>query len=265
MRALSLHHLVAPDISAAELVRVAAELGCRQVCLFTQDPNAGLTFPVVADDELPHLRQVMESCGVTAYGVASFGLTPEVDVTAYGPALERGASLGASRANVRILDADESRATDNFAAFAQLCASRGIEAGIEFMGFGASDAFPQALRILQSAGCGKIALDALHVVRTGTPLAALQRLDPGLIGYVQLCDGPLAATPADYAREGAFDRLPPGEGEFPLRELLALVPADFPVSLEAPSERWRAQGLSAHERARRVVDATRRLLAEAQA
>src|SRR5438067_872292 len=117
VRALSLHHLVAPDISAAELVRIAAELGCRHVCLFTQDPNAGLSFPVVGDGELADLHEVMESCGVSAYGLAAFALTPELDVVAYRPALERGTRLGASRANVRILDADESRATDNFAAF----------------------------------------------------------------------------------------------------------------------------------------------------
>jgi sugar phosphate isomerase/epimerase len=259
MRALSLHHLVAPDVPAAELVRIAAELGCAHVCLFTQDPQAPMSFPVLAEADLAGLRAVMDSCGVTAYGAASFALRPDGAVADFEAGLGRGARLGAVRANARVLDPDEARAIDTFAAFAELAARFGIEAGIEFMGFGTADALPQALRIVRAAGRGKIAVDALHLVRTG---ASPADLDPALIGYVQLCDGPLQATAADYAREGAFDRLAPGEGAFPLRELLAIVPADQPLSLEVPSERLRLQGLSALDRARRVVAATRRLLAE---
>ena len=204
----------------------------------------------------------MSRHAVSAYGIASFALTAAVDVADFEPALATGAELGATRANVRIADPDESRAAGNFAEFSRLGRRVGIETGIEFMGFGARGAFPQALRILRRAGCGKVALDALHFVRTGTPMAALRELDPDLIGYFQLCDGPLEATADDYGREGAFDRLPPGEGAFPLHALLALVPPDLPISLEVPTASLRAQGFCAEERARRVVEATRRLLAE---
>lgn len=261
---LSLHHLVAPDVTAAELVRIAADLGCRHVCLFTRDPNAGISFPVVTVEQLAELERAMQASGITAFGVAAFALTPEVEIDAYGEALRRGAQLGATRANVRILDPHEARATDNFGAFAELCAGNGISAGVEFTGFRAGGAFAQAVRMIRAAGRGQIVLDALHVVRTGTSLADLQKLEPDLIGYVQLCDGLLTATAADYAREGALDRLPPGEGEFPLRALLDLAPAGSTVSLEVPCERWRLAGVSAHERARRVVEATRRLLAQAR-
>jgi len=262
VRALSLHHLIAPEVPASELVRIAATLGCRHVCLFTQDPGAGLGFPVVEGEDVRELRRAMSRHAVSAYGIASFALTAEVDVAAFEPALARGAELGAARANVRIVDPDESRAAGNFAAFSRLGGRYGIETGIEFMGFGETDALPQAVRILRAAGCGKVALDALHVVRTGTSMAALRELDPDLIGYFQLCDGPLEGSADDYAREGAFDRLPPGEGAFPLHALLALVPANLPISLEVPTTSLRAQGLSAEERARRIVEATRRLLAE---
>jgi sugar phosphate isomerase/epimerase len=199
---------------------------------------------------------------VSALGVASFAMTPEVNVSLYEAALQRGAQLGASCTSVRILDLDESRAARNFGDFCRMAVRHGIQPGIEFMGYGAVDALPQALRILKAAGCGKISLDTLHAVRTGTPMAALRQLDPSLIGYFQMSDGPLAAEASHYAREGAFDRLPPGEGEFPLREILPLVPGHLPISLEVPTQRWRAEGMDAEQRARRVVEATRRLLAE---
>lgn len=262
---LSLHHLVAPDVSAARLVRIAASLGCAHVCLFTQDPQADMAFPTVAPQEMRELRATLAGEGVTAWGLAAFALTPELDPLAYHPALERAAMLGGARANMRVLDPDEARATDNFGAFATLCAGHGIIAGIEFTGFGLTDALPQAERIVRGAGQGGIALDALHVARTGTTDEQLSRLDPGLVSYVQLCDGPLEGSAEDYGREGAFDRLPPGEGAFPLRALIDKVPRDFPLSLEVPCERWRAQGMDPQERARRVVDATRGLLASVAA
>jgi len=261
---LSLHHLVAPDVSPVELVRIAAGLGCPHVCLFTQDPAAGIPFPIVQRSELAELRAVMQGDGVTAWGLASFALTPSLAVANYRPALERGAQLGAARASIRVLDADEPRATANFAAFAALCAEHGITAGIEFTGFAAPDAFAQALRIVRACG-GGLAVDALHLVRTGTPLAALAELAPGEISYVQLCDGPLSGTADSYAREGAFDRLAPGEGEFPLAEILGFVPAGLPLSLEVPCARWRDAGVPAGERAARVVVSTRRFLARPSA
>ena len=260
-RALSLHHLVAPDASPCELVRIAAELGCRHVCLFTQDPGVGMAFPIVTDTAMPELLQCMSASGVTALGLAAFALSPDTDVAAYQPALERGARLGGAVATIRVADADEGRAIDRFAAFAELCADHAIVPSIEFMGFGAKAALAQAVHIVRAAGRGTIAVDALHMVRTGTSLADLRRLDRNLIGLVQLCDGPLRATAEDYMREGPFDRLLPGEGEFPLRQLLDLTPECLPVSLEVPCTRWQRRGVSAHERARRVVTASAQLLA----
>src|SRR5437879_4610245 len=120
MRSLSLHHLVAREVSAAELVRIAADLGCRHVCLFVQDPNASLNFPVVEDARVSEVRRAMDDCGVTAYGLTSFAMTPDVDVRRYERALARGAELGGSLANVRIADPDEARATEQFGGFCDL-------------------------------------------------------------------------------------------------------------------------------------------------
>lgn len=256
---MSLHHLVVPDVSADRLVRIAGSLGCAHVCLFTQEPGAGMAFPIIGASDMAQLRATMAGEGVTAWGLASFALAPDFNARAYRLAIERGALLGGRRANMRVVDTDEKRATDNFAVFAALCADHGIVAGIEFMGFGLVDALAQAERIVRGAGQGGIALDALHVVRTGVSEAQIAQLDPALISYVQLCDGPLDATEQDYWREGAFDRLLPGEGEFPLAALIAKVPDDFPLSLEVPCERWRVAGMDAQERARRVVNATRAL------
>jgi hypothetical protein len=51
--------------------------------------------------------------------------------------------------------------------------------------------------------------------------------------------------------------MPPGEGVFPLRELLTLIPTDRCLSMEAPMERPRLAGQDALARARTLAAAAR--------
>ena len=95
--------------------------------------------------------------------------------------------------------------------------------------------------------------------------AELAALDPALIGYVQLCDVPLVSKYTDYSYEARFDRLPPGQGELPLLELLAAVPTDVIVGLEIPMLREAEAGIGPKERLSGGIQATRDLLARARA
>ena len=77
------------------------------------------------------------------------------------------------------------------------------------------------------------------------------------LGYVQLCDGPLQA-PADreaLIREARTNRLAPGEGQFPLKALLAAMPQDCMASLEVPLP----QGRDPQSHARHLLETARRL------
>jgi sugar phosphate isomerase/epimerase len=258
-RRISLHQVTVRDLSPAELIRTAASLGCAHVCLFTQSPGADVSFPVVADQDVAELRQLMDGLGTSILSTTSFPLTPTTDIAAYDGGLTRAAALGSRLANVRILDDDRARSVDNLGRLGALARSYGMEPTIEFMGFDVPDILDRTLGIIRQAGCGKISMDPLHVVRTRTPISALAALDPAMIGYVQLCDGPLAATREEYAREGAYNRLPPGDGEFPLLDFLDATPSGSPVALEAPQEALLRRGVSAAERARRAVDGARAL------
>jgi sugar phosphate isomerase/epimerase len=82
--------------------------------------------------------------------------------------------------------------------------------------------------------------------------------------YAQLCDGPARLQRADHATflADAIDgRSAAGEGELPLRDLLAALPANVPLSLEVRSKRYRDRYADPVERARAVLDATDRFLA----
>ncbi|WP_292931079.1 TIM barrel protein [Novosphingobium sp. PASSN1] len=249
-----MHHLSALDLSVDKLIAAAAAGGANHVCLFTQQPADSGMVPVVIDDaRIQQVRQQLDDAGLSVLGITSFPILRGVDPADYGPGLDRGAALGAICANARIGDLPLESAADKFARFGGLCAARGILPCIEFTGFGKVDALAQALAIISRAGCGALTLDPLHITRTGTLWEQIEALAPHLIGYVQICDGPLEASEDDYMAEAGRDRMLPGEGSFPLNRLLAIAPPAMPVSLEMPRQRLVKAGSNPFDVARDLV------------
>jgi hypothetical protein len=87
----------------------------------------------------------------------------------------------------------------------------------------------------------------LHFARSGGSPADLEGLDTRLFPYAQLSDGVLGPgepDPGAVRRAGPGERRVPGEGSLPLRQLLGVLPAGLPLSIEIPmakSDRFPAQ------------------------
>jgi sugar phosphate isomerase/epimerase len=109
----------------------------------------------------------------------------------------------------------------------------------------------------------RLLIDTMHLVRTGSGAADIAALDPGMIGYVQLCDAPLVSKYATYMEEAMTERMVPGTGELPLLEILAALPHHLVISLEVPQRSLALAGVGPHERIGRSVAAARALLAQA--
>ncbi|GAY08322.1 sugar phosphate isomerase/epimerase [Pseudonocardia sp. N23] len=140
--------------------------------------------------------------------------------------------------------------------------------GLEFMRFTTVATLAAAVATLDDIGAdpadAAVLVDALHLRRSGgspADVAAVTAVAPGRIGYVQVCDGPATGpgTLDAVADEARHHRLPPGDGDLPLRDLLAATPAGLPVSVEVQSDRLAAD-LDPTARARVLLDATRRAL-----
>jgi sugar phosphate isomerase/epimerase len=109
----------------------------------------------------------------------------------------------------------------------------GVRLAIEFLGCSEIDSAPEAVALAKAAGRSNIGLcvDSWHVMR-GRGLGALAGVDPAMVAAIQIDDGPLAPVLDDYIQDCLHHRCPLGEGEFPLRAFLALLPADAPLSVE---------------------------------
>lgn len=137
---------------------------------------------------------------------------------------------------------------------------------LEFLSLTEIRSLQQALAVVEGVGhpAGAVLVDNLHLARSGGTPADLRAVAPSLMSYVQLCDAsrePPGDTLEDRLEDALELRQLPGEGELPLRELLAEIDAQLPLSLEIRSRALRERFPEDIDgRAAMVYAATRRLL-----
>jgi len=98
--------------------------------------------------------------------------------------------------------------------------------------------------------------------RAGGAVADIAAIEPELIRYVQLCDGPLPQPVAIAETEAVCERLYPGDGDFPLFDFLRAAPRDQTLGIECPSLRRARSGVSAADQAKEAMAKLRRTMAE---
>ncbi|HLI36759.1 MAG TPA: TIM barrel protein [Streptosporangiaceae bacterium] len=251
-RMLALEHLTLLDVAPPEFVTLAAEAGFGA---------AGLRIAAAAPGERPWpmtpgshmLADTVRRCrdtGTVVLDVEALRIGPEGAPPGYEAVLETAAELGARHLNVIGDDPDLSRLADHVRQLTPAALSYGVRPVIEFMAYKPVRSLADAVAIAERSAGGGILLDALHVQRCGIDLAQLAGVNPGLLTYLQICDAPRRAPHGlpvpdrlprgqppdrgDGPLEARTRRLLPGEGELPLAELLAAVPGDMPVAVEAP-------------------------------
>ena len=89
----------------------------------------------------------------------------------------------------------------------------------------------------------------MHLVRSGGTAADIAALDPAMLLYGQLNDGHGLNVSEAYFEE-VHDRQLPGEGDFPLADILRALSAAVPIEVKCPSDSRRKAGISALDYAR---------------
>lgn len=141
-----------------------------------------------------------------------------------------------------------------------------VRIALEFALFTEVKSIAQAAAIVRAVDhpAQAMLIDPLHLARSGGTPADVAALPREWFPYAQFCDaGPLTFDTADRGAiiEEAVDRrLHVGEGELPLADLLDALPAGLPLSIELRSKALREGWPDPVERARAVLDPTRRFL-----
>ena len=192
----------------------------------------------------------LSDTGLTVRDVEFLQLRPDTGPDDWMPALEAGAALGASTFSVVGVDPDRARLTATLARLTADAAPYGIRPTLEPISYQPVSRVADAAAVARAAGAA-VLLDALHIQRGGSSIDDVRALEPSLVPCLQICDGPLATPeslelpaqlPLGMTADGSVLQVEaralrevPGEGEFPLTELLAAVPPDTPISVEVPN------------------------------
>ncbi|GAA0486283.1 TIM barrel protein [Parasphingorhabdus litoris] len=259
MRDLALHQITMTQGGPIGLVRFAAKASLKKVCLFTATPldaHDKPMFAIVEPSDKTEFQSLLADNDVSIINAEYFPIMPETDVTGYAAALELAAELGAKRAVTHIHEVDPTRIADQLSALCKMARDLGMEVGLEFTGFAKGcDSLEKAVNLHRTINQPnlKIAIDALHLFRTGGTLEQLKTVDPQSIGYAQICDGPHFRKSDDYIEE-AMNRMIPGEGMFPLRAMIDLLGEHVDLDIEVPhyasgsffdAENWALEAIAA--------------------
>jgi len=155
---------------------------------------------------------------------------------------------------------------DYYASTCQLGARHGVTCDIENLPMWGVATLQQAWDIVRTAQQpnGGIVFDTLHYIRSHSTIDVLTSIPGEQIHCVQLNDGPLTLAPGIRLQDNCFDRLWPGEGEFPLTELLGTLARTGGLNQVNPEVFSPAnKALGAEEIARRSSDSIHRVLARA--
>jgi sugar phosphate isomerase/epimerase len=251
---LALAPTTLPDSEPGEYVRAA--LAARYDAIGLRlNRSPGLPFhPIVGN--APLIRELKAMLELPVLDIYSFYLRPETDLEDYLPALALGAELGARYAVVMGDDPDWARQRENFARICDAAAGFRLTCVVEFAVIRPLATLAQTVRLIAEAGRknAAVCLDPLNFVRGGGKASDLKALDPALVPYLQLTDGFLDPG------TGPNRRCLMGEGDVPMREILAALPGGLALSVEFPITIQKRLG--PREWAKHVADTSRRYLSE---
>ena len=254
-----------------EFVHLAADLGCHAISMKSRtgpynaaNPYGYGDFSFLDDTGVRRrMAAALRERAVAISLAEGFVVIPGADLTDDLASLDVMGELGATRANVVTMDADLGRSFDQFGAFAEAAADRGMQTTLEFARSLALTDLETAVAAVRYVGRSdfRLLIDTMHVVRSGSTAADLAALDSSLFGYVQLCDSTLEQRGAAY-RDDSSDRLAPGEGELPLVDIMLALPEWLPVGAEVPMRSRATAGMPARTCAELAVEGARGVLAQ---
>jgi sugar phosphate isomerase/epimerase len=243
------------EATPPELVRAAAAAGFDAVGVRLTTPvRIGTpTHDLLADRALRGATlAALRETGLRVLDVEFLRFEPDEADPLPAGFLDVAAELGASEILVMSMEPDAARNADLLGALGAAAAPYGLAVNLEFAVYTGVRTLADATAIVAACAAPNagVLVDVEHFSRSGGQPADLEGLPPHWFRYVQLCDVRAAAptTLDDLLTEVRTDRLLPGEGVFPLVELLGRLPPALPLAVEAPTRG--TAGWSVADRAR---------------
>jgi sugar phosphate isomerase/epimerase len=112
-----------------------------------------------------------------------------------------------------------------YAAICKQAAEHGVSCDLECIPMWGVVSMEQGWEILRKSGAknGGFVFDCTHFVRSKSPMETLRSIPGHYIHCVQVCDGRMPLPAGVTLEMECFERLWPGEGDFPIAEMLDIL------------------------------------------
>lgn len=265
-RPIGLHQSSAMDTTPQELIRAAAAAGYGHVSLFTNNPSVPVgdkadmfVFPQVYERTKDEVLGLLADTGLGVVNAEFFLMKPDTDLEDYIPGLAMGRELGAANVMTHVFETVEARAVDMLGRFAELAGAHELTVALEFCQMTPGcKTIHQAARYADQVGRENIGygICPMHLVRSGGTTADVAARP---VLYSQVNDGKGTHTAETYFEE-VHDRELPGDGDFPLHDILRAIPVNAPIEVKIPRDSRIKAGGAAADYVKQVYDKTRALV-----
>lgn len=217
--------------------------------------------------EIKAFKQYLANTGITLHGVDGFAINSDTNPAEFHSVMDACAELGVKNLTLCGDAPNKEKFARVLQDMADYAAPRGFNIDVEFMIWRTVGTLEQAYEFVKLAdrkNC-TIAVDALHLYRSGGSHNDLDKIPQQYLGEIHLCDavinGPIdkklvaaqragqlkvestSGTPKGFegvVREAREGRLIPGVGELPLVEFLRHMP-ERPIGVEVPLPGYQTQ------------------------
>ena len=264
MRFLSLAALTVLELPPEEQIICAQECGYQGIGLRLIPATPQETHYSLLTDKtrLQRVRATLSSTDIQVLDIEIFRIKPDIKLESYEPYLEIGAELGARNMLVAGNDPDPKRLSEQWERLCEMTKPYNIKPHMEPMPWTDVKSYLDGIKLVEAGPeFGAVLIDPIHFFRAEGQCSQIQPEHTKRMGYVQLADAPLLVpdTMEEILRQAREDRLPPGDGKFPLLDLMLQLPADLPISVEVPlAQRWNCK--TEKEKAQIVFDYTSHFL-----
>lgn len=265
----SLVHLTNIDCPPPEMIRIAAKTGYDAVSLRTIPMGLKGERPYdIARDALllKETKRAAEETGIWLHDTENARIAEGVEVTDYEPSLAAAAELGIRHILTNIWTDNKDFYTQQYGKLCELAAQYEQTVSVEFVTWAGVTNLQQVKELLMTVRKENVGvvLDCLHFYRSRVSLEEIDDCPNEWFHYAHLCDceAPIPDDEAALIHTGRAERLYPGEGCIPIREIISRIP-DAVRGIEVPHlERVGRYGYEEH--ARRALESARMCLEQNQ-
>lgn len=226
----SLVHLTDISCPPPEFIRVAARAGYDAVSLRTipMKLEGEIPFDIAKDNELfKQTKRALEETGIVFNDTENAVIRDNLDVREYEPALEAAAELGVKFLLSGIWSTEYGYAVEKYGELCDLAKGYGMRVSVEPVTWSCMRDVRTAAKMVKESGRENVGLvvDCLHFFRSRDTLDVFDGLPKEWFNYAHLCDQVgIPETDEEMVHDGRCERLYPGEGEIPIKDIIDRIP-----------------------------------------